>query len=77
MIQFHEGQEVEVLLVAKDIGDNAHWRKAKIEGMHGDKYLVRFTDGTYADFDADHIRAIKDTLAKRQYLQWGQDIEVL
>jgi hypothetical protein len=60
MTQFHEGQEVEVTQ-SFDCGVAIYgWRKAKIEGMHGDKYLVKFNDGTYADSEMDHIRAAKD-----------------
>ena len=68
MTQFHEGQEVEVLRIPP----SAHtwiWRKAKIEGMHGDKYLVRFADGAYADFGADHIRTA--VAIKADYVDFG------
>lgn len=53
MTQFNEGQEVEVW---SGIDIELLWRRAKIKGMHGDKYFVKFADGTYADFDAEDIR---------------------
>lgn len=63
MTQFHEGQEVEVLLVAKDIGDNAHWIKAKIVWKvtscapgNPKCYEVEFPDGARAVFDEERIR---------------------
>ena len=57
MTQFHEGQEVAVgVTSAGRNGKTFSWCKAVIEGMHGDKYLVKFADGSYKDFDADYIR---------------------
>jgi len=53
MTRFHEGQEVEVQTPRTH---GPAWRRAKIEGMHGERYLVKFADGTFADFDAEHIR---------------------
>lgn len=64
MTKFYEGQEVEVLLVANDIGDNAPWRKAKVVCEYPNRraYLVAFTNGEDAILDADHIRAAADVL---------------
>lgn len=59
MTQFHEGQDVEVCeLLATEFIDEGRWRKAKIVGRHGQRYLVQFADRSTADFDAEHIRAV-------------------
>jgi hypothetical protein len=60
MTQFHEGQEVEALRLRDGDIHCRTWRKAKIVASDNDKdtplYAVRFSDGTRAVFDADHIR---------------------
>jgi hypothetical protein len=68
--QFHEGQEVEVLMsrdhpIARP--GLIMWHKAKIECLAGVEctaaktpcYCVQFPDGMRGVFDAGHIRAIK------------------
>lgn len=71
MIQFHEGQEIEVWCFP-----DGEWEKAKIvnelrwptgdgtyfiHSINNDpigKYTVQFPDGTCAAFDETHIRAV-------------------
>jgi hypothetical protein len=59
MTQFHEGQEVEVLDTEPPGKWHADWRKAKIVDAHP-PYIVEFTDGTRAGFDAEHIMPARE-----------------
>jgi hypothetical protein len=59
-MQFHEGQEVEVLYRDQtDYSALYNWRKAKIVSgnAHGAMIEVQFPDGTRGVFDAEHIKA--------------------
>jgi hypothetical protein len=61
MTQFHEGQDVEVLMAPKKHGFACEAKIVEIAPVgHPAYWLVQFPDGTRAVFDAEHIRAAEE-----------------
>jgi hypothetical protein len=79
MTQFHEGQEVEVKIYAREAMCNQWW-KAKIvkrdhmtdaDRMNEKLVPVRFTDGTRGVFDVKHIRAALKPETSKPFIEAG------